>query len=314
VCRGSLLGAILSLMLMPGLASPQDSAAKSVNIGEQDGVAKTPSSPVELMNLSRSTAVFIENQGQFDPQVKFQVTIGRQTAWLTARGVVFEAVRATESAEERTPQIHALSWLDKSRDATLPVATGHLDGASQRIDRLVFAEDLVNAKCCSKLEGRMPRTEIYNYFLGPTPSHWHSSVRGFAEVIYHDVWPDIDLRLYGSGSNLEQEFLVKAGGNLALVQVSYRGIKSLNINGDGSLAINTEFGTLRETKPKLFQSVAGRSSPIEGLYKLTSQVSYTFEVPSHNPLYPLVIDPTLLFSTYMGGAGLPGTPFENGVG
>ena len=50
-----------------------------------------------LKNPPRSTAVFIENVGQFDPRVRYQVKVGGQTAWLTSDGVVFDATRPRES-------------------------------------------------------------------------------------------------------------------------------------------------------------------------------------------------------------------------
>ena len=130
----------------------------------------------------------------------------------------------------------------------------------------------------------MPQPGITNYFLGDDPSKWRTNVPGFAEVIYRDVWPGIDLRVYGNGPNLEQEFIVQPGGDLTLVRVSYRGVENLRIGKDGSLEVGTAFGTLRETKPKIFEMAADEHKQIEGRYKLTGQASYTFDVPSPNPL------------------------------
>lgn len=46
-----------------------------------------------LEKTTLSDPVFIENIGQFDPKVRFQVKIGSQTVWLTSEGIVFDATR-----------------------------------------------------------------------------------------------------------------------------------------------------------------------------------------------------------------------------
>src|SRR5207249_4638482 len=82
----------------------------------------------------------------------------------------------------------------------------------------------------------------------------------------------------------------------------YSGIDGLNVAKDGSLEVATAFGTLRETKPRLYQQMASKKVTVNGRYQLVSERSYTFEVEVHNPLYALVVDPTLLYSTYLGGS------------
>src|SRR5262249_8680048 len=92
------------------------------------------------------------------------------------------------------------------------------------------------------------------------------------------------------------------------VQMTYRGINNVSISRDGSLEVDTSFGKLRETKPLLYQQIAGKRIAVDGHFKLTTSKSYTFEVGTHNTEYPLVIDPTLLYSTFLGGsAGVSST-------
>lgn len=86
------------------------------------------------------------------------------------------------------------------------------------------------------------------------------------------------------------------------MQIAYRGIDSLDIAEDGSLDVNTAFGILRETEPRIYQEIGGKQVQIEGRFRPTGQTSYTFEIPAYNPDYPLIIDPTLLYSTFLGGS------------
>jgi Beta-propeller repeat len=220
---------------------------------------------------SNVSPVFIENMGQFDPKVKFQVKIGTQTAWLTHGGVVFDATRQTRAG-------------------------------TQTMERVAFSENFIGASGCLKAEGKDPRPGVYNYFQSGDPKEWRTQVRGYAEVVCRDVWPGIDLRIHSNGPDLEQEFTVKPGGDTSLVQIGYQGIDRIRIAEDGSLEITTLLGTLRETKPRLYQEIGGKQIAVDGLFKITGESSYAFKVGPHASQYALVIDPTILYSTFLGGS------------
>lgn len=95
---------------------------------------------------------------------------------------------------------------------------------------------------------------------------------------------------------------MRPGGDVTNVRVAYRGIDGLQITRDGFLVVHTAFGELRESAPRLYQDIAGNQVPVEGRFKLTGDSAYTFEVKSYQRQYPLVIDPTLLYATYLGGS------------
>ncbi|MDZ4801732.1 MAG: hypothetical protein SGI92_26545 [Bryobacteraceae bacterium] len=59
---------------------------------------------------------------------------------------------------------------------------------------------------------------------------------------------------------------------------------------------------MRETKPLLFQQLADKRVAVDGHFKLTGERSYAFEVGAHETQYALTIDPTLLYSTFLGGS------------
>ena len=287
--RGTVRAAFV--VYLAGIAVSQLATAQS-SVKQQPII-----SPVaKLEKTARSTPIFIENIGQFDPKVRFQGKIGSQTVWLTNEGVVFDTTRPAHD-DLLVPQVNPSgSALEKSPlfDRAKP--------ASRCVDRLVFSEDFVGANCCSKVEGKEPQPGVYNYFQGSDPAQWRTNVRGYAEVVYRGVWPDVDLRIYGNGTDLEQEFIVQGAGNLAPVKVAYRGIEALSVAKDGSLEINTAFGQLRETQPRIYQQISGQRIEVAGRFKLTSEKSYAFEVGTYKSEYALVIDPTLLYSTFLGGA------------
>jgi hypothetical protein len=199
---------------------------------------------------------------------------------------------------------------------------------SPAYDRLVFSEEFVGANPKPEVEASGCQPGIYNYFIGNDPKNWHTRVKGYSEIVYRDLWPGIDLRLYGNGipdpqlfpgervnaeggrvrgrgvaaGAIEQEFIVRPGADVTKVQAAYHGIESLKIAENGSLVVKTAFGDLSESKPRIYQEVAGKRMVVEGHFKLTTQTAYTFEVRDYHSQYALVIDPTLLYSTFLGGS------------
>jgi hypothetical protein len=249
------------------------------------------------------TAIFIENVGQFDPRVRYQAKVGRQTAWLTDQGIVFDATRPTESAGASAVLSRPAGPLARS------IALDQAQPPSRTVDRLVFTEDFVKASCCTAIEAKGPLEGAYNYLQSSDPAKWHRNVRAYGEVLYHDVWPGIDLKIYGSGTDLEQEFVVQPGADLSRVQISYRGIDRLTVAGDGALEVGTAFGKLRETKPQLYQQIGGKQVAVDGRFRITGETSYSFDVGPYRTDEALIIDPTLLYSTFLGGTEAGGSPF-----
>jgi hypothetical protein len=148
----------------------------------QSSVKQQPNVPpvAKLEKADRSAPVFIENIGQFDPKVKFQVKIGSQTAWLTSEGIVFDAIRPSHI--EKASTVGLKPSVSPSRLVPpLPFAFDPAKAESRAVDRLVFTEDFVQAGCCSKVEGEDPLPGVYNYFQGRDPKQWRTNVRSYAK-------------------------------------------------------------------------------------------------------------------------------------
>src|SRR5262249_60778504 len=86
------------------------------------------------------------------------------------------------------------------------------------------------------------------------------------------------------------------------IRIAYRGIESLRIATDGSLLIRTAFGDLHESAHRIYQEIGGKRVEVRGRFKLLGETAYTFEIDAYHPRYALVIDPTLIYSRYLGGS------------
>jgi hypothetical protein len=242
--------------------------------------------------MDKQALSFVENRGQFAPQVRFQLRMRAYTLWLTDDGVVFDMVRTGSGTRTRQPGLELGEVIPRHDDSHTAVA-----------ERLVFAQEFIGASGSPAIEVSEARPGVHNYFIGSVPSKWRTGVRSYGEVLYKDVWQGIDLRLHGIEADLEQDFVINPGADLDRVRVAYRGIGSLRIAQDGAMVVETAFGEFRASKPRIYQEINGKKKEVAGGFKPINGTTFAFEVSAYNHDYALVVDPTLIFSTYLGGSG-----------
>jgi len=176
--------------------------------------------------------------------------------------------------------------------------------------RLVGANPVAKAVGEAQLPGRS------NYFIGNDPRKWRTNVPTYAKVRYKNVYPGVDLDYHGNQRQLEYDFVVAPGADAAriLLNVDLMGQpgnkqKVVRLDADGDLVIQTDGGEARFHKPVVYQpevrssGFPGHSSRVEGHYLLTASNQVRFALGPYDPTKPLVIDPVLSYSTYLGGSG-----------
>ena len=139
-----------------------------------------------------------------------------------------------------------------------------------------------------------------NYFVGDDPSEWHSDISTFGRVSYSEVLPGIDVTYYGTNDGtLEYDFVVAPGADPNEIRVAFSGADDISLR-NGALVLATDNGEIAQQAPVLYQTIAGRRVPVEGHFALHND-EVGFQVGSYDRAYPLVIDPTLIYSTFLGG-------------
>ncbi|HEX2912658.1 MAG TPA: SBBP repeat-containing protein [Chloroflexia bacterium] len=146
-----------------------------------------------------------------------------------------------------------------------------------------------------------------NYFKGNLPSQWHTDVPTYARVEYRELYPGIDLAFYGNQRQLEYDFLVDPGADPASIRLSFDGVDKLELNARGELLLHTSEGVLLQHAPEIYQTKDGQKIMVKGGYHLVNSESgeteVDFSVENYERSLPLVIDPVLAYSTYLGGTG-----------
>src|SRR5205814_9174838 len=122
-------------------------------------------------------------------------------------------------------------------------------------------------------------------------------------VHYRAVYPGIDLVYYGNQRQLEYDFVVAPGADPNRIVLGFQGAERLEINAEGELVLHAAGEVIRQRVPVIYQEINGVRTKLEGRYVLKDAHRVGFQVAAYDPSRPLVIDPTLVYSTYLGGSG-----------
>jgi acetyltransferase-like isoleucine patch superfamily enzyme len=229
---------------------------------------------------------FEANQGQTDSRVKF-VSRGQGYAlFLTSTEAVLALSKGNKEADRRA---------DDPAAKRPPTASAPTEHAMVRI-KLSGAGGQAQISGADKLPGTA------NYFIGKNPKQWHTGVPTYARVKYAGVYPGVDLVYYGNQGQLEYDFVVAPGADPKPIALSFAGARRLHLDKGGNLVIEVGGTQIVEHAPVIYQEIDGVRRPVAGGYKLKDRHTVGFELASYERDRPLVIDPVLTYSTYLGGS------------
>jgi len=169
----------------------------------------------------------------------------------------------------------------------------------------VLRMDLIDASSQPVVAGVEVFEGVSNYLIGSDPDSWHTGVPHYRRVHYEQVYPGIDLAFYGSQGHLEYDFIVAPGADPSQIRVAFGGADKISVTPSGDLALSTGRDDVLQRAPVVFQEIDGDRREVEGAFRLLSQstgrVVVGFELGGYDPVLPLVIDPKIDYSTYLGG-------------
>lgn len=227
-----------------------------------------------------SGIVFVENRGQWAADILFRADLPGGFLFLKTSGLHYVFYDTRETARR-----HAAPM---TTDPVLPTVRAHGVGVS-----------LLNQISTGRVEGINPVGTSFSYFMGTDPARWAGGVRGFPEVVYHDVYPGINLRIYAYYQTLKYEFVVQPGANPASIQLGYSGADRLSLT-DNRLTVKTSVNEFRENAPYSFVTRNDKATEVVTRWALDGQVA-RFEFPKgYDATQTLTVDPELVFTTFSG--------------
>jgi hypothetical protein len=277
--------------------------------GSLDKPATVPTGPTRpshakqdshlLEDYGKLPLSFEENQGQTAQEVRYVARGGNYELFLTPQ----EAVVALHPPEH-------FSFSPKNRFKTLRAIRELRRNARQTNQTAVLRLRLEGGNLQPQISGSDLLPGKVNYFIGNDPKKWHTEVPTYAKVRYANVYPGVDLVFYGSDRRLEYDFIVAPGANPAAIALNVQGARRMRVNSRGDVMVGVPGGEVELQKPVIYQIVKGERREIAGGYHISADQKLTFSVPKYDRNEPLVLDPVLNYSTYVGGSG---SDFATGI-
>jgi len=238
---------------------------------------------------------FVPNAGQTDTQVRFQAQSRAGTLFFTDDSIVIARV----SAPATLGRPAALS-----DDLALAKAN-----ATMTVTRL----DFVGANANVALVGADTLPGRVNYFIGSNPSGWRTDLPTYGTLVYRELYPGIDLTYQGSSDHIKGTYLIAPGADPTQIRWRYpSGSAAVDAaTGDlyvtptleGAMALG-ETHRIIERAPIAWQDVQGQRVAVDTRYIVQPDGSIGFTLPQgYDATQPLILDPTLVYATYLGGTG-----------
>jgi PKD repeat protein len=140
-----------------------------------------------------------------------------------------------------------------------------------------------------------------NFLVGRNESEFMTHVPWYGSIRYDGVLPGINLTYSGAKGTLKREYEVSPGADPLAIRLRYAGAENISISSDGSLLVSTLFGNLTEAAPVTYQIDNGVRTEVPSKYILLEDGLVGFSIGEYNRSIPLVIDPYLEYSTFLGG-------------
>jgi len=211
---------------------------------------------------------FIPNVGQYDPGVDYVLQYQDMTVFFMRDGLVL----------------------------------AHTVGSAENVSRDVIRQSFTGASPETHLAARDQRAGVVNYYVGNDSSKWLSGIPVYSEVVYEDLYPGIDLAYAEKDGRLKREFRISPGGDPSQIELLYEGESEPYVDGDGVLRFASPAGEMLETPLVCWQVIGGEKVERAAEYVIDDG-SVRIDVAEYDAGYELIVDPELVYSSYLGGGG-----------
>jgi hypothetical protein len=304
--KRALLFSIFLLVSFAARATAQSSTPKS----QQPGVRPAPvqvtgpaAAQTARASITKLPLSFEKNLGQTDARVKY-----------VSRGVDYDVFLTSDEA--------VLALHDGSRPNCIR-HDGRMDRDCVAAEKAKLAKNgaqesvlwlrMLGANGSAQVVGSDEQRGKINYYIGNDPKKWHAGVPLFARVTYRGVYPGVDLTYFGNEQQLESDFMVAPGANPRTIEFEVAGAKQIRLDAGGNLILTTKAGDAELLRPGVYQTIGGERRSVAGHYVLLGGNRVGFRFGAYDTHKSLVIDPTLIYATYLGGSALFGADMAQAI-
>ena len=299
-----LLSMFLLVTLAPFPMEGTDHLLKQGQIKEPDGATKTRL----IQGYGKLPLHFEANQGQVEGTVRFLSRGKGYGLFLTSTEAVLTLRRANRTSEKTGAE--AVNPVRNSSGALNPAGEQRSiisNGVNPQTGILRMKWEGANQD--PRIEGVDELEGKSHYFIGNDPDQWRTNIPLYRKVRYRDLYPGIDLIYYGNQRQLEYDLVVTPEGDPGSIRLVIEGAEGVKVDEGVTSSCGIEGGEVIQHAPRVYQEIEGKKQFIKGGYVVDSlgkeedkgKVLIGFKIDKFDTKKPLIIDPVLGYSTYLGG-------------
>jgi hypothetical protein len=162
-----------------------------------------------------------------------------------------------------------------------------------------------------------------SYLRGKDPQGWRRGIPTFGRVRLREVYPGVDLLYYGRGGQLEHDFVVAPGADPDQIRMEVAGAQEARLEADGSLVLTTPGGEITQRPPVAYQEIDGQRVRVPARFRVDNAsptpphtrtpTRIGFDLAAYDRTKPLIIDPIIVWSTYLGAHSIIIRPPGSGI-
>ncbi len=253
---------------------------------------------VSVSTFSQSDdAVWLRpNKGQWEDAVVHKINLGGGNMFVTRQGMTFHFHNMGELMHHHT------------KDESNP-------HEEEVFKEQIIQYNFLGANFIGNSMDKEPASFYENYYQGNDTSKWKSEIYAVKSTKLTNFLPGVDMLFSGGKDELKYTFELGANIDPNIIQAEIKGADKIQILENGNLRIYHRFGYIQESKPIAWQIINNEQREVVISFQLNgNQLSYS--LVNYDTNYPLVIDPSLTFSTFSGSTsdnwGSTATPDANG--
>jgi gliding motility-associated-like protein len=256
----------------------------------------SPSTMPNWMSGSESTPVntnaFEENDGQYinfvnNWKINYGATVQGVQVLFSHEGVLYYVPQSVKMTEEEIEKRYK----------------GMKEAEKQEIDNPEEKESkykTIYHKIAIQFEGANPNatieavgeTPFYFGSINPTTPVGIDNIKGYRKIVYHDIYPGIDLEYtFSPDKGLKYAVKIHAGANPSLFKMHYTGQERLTLDDKGNLRISTAMGDIVDHAPVTKQG----SATIASSFSKLDANNVVFKLQGANATEDINIDPWVIF-------------------
>ncbi len=140
------------------------------------------------------------------------------------------------------------------------------------------------------------------YYIGSDPSHWHTDVQHYRQVVFRQIYPGIDVVYHGGQDVMEFDFRVAPGTDPRQIHLTFDDLTNLHLDQGGNLVLHHDRIKMHLNRPIAYQEKDGHREFITASFDLTDNGAVGFRLAAYDHSRPLIIDPVITYSGYLGGS------------